>query len=132
MNIRPLNLSSDLCRCPRCRYRRMTEHYTKPEPQTGGEPDAGEHECRLAYSDLRHPDMFELDAMSNVLTVFWSGDIHEPYDITLASVSTPEKLLGFLQFVGAVGWEHATQRRIGYLIEALARHFEWDIQVFWD
>lgn len=78
----------------------------------------------LEPSDPRHKEMFRIDLDLGYLDLYWGG---YEYPIELSRIDTPTSFLFVLSHVLAKDWEHATGRRAGRLVRALAAYFKWDL-----
>jgi 5-methylcytosine-specific restriction endonuclease McrA len=81
-------------------------------------------QATLAPNDPDHDDMFAFDLKQGYIDVYWSG---MEYSFELCRLDQPAKLLWFVQHIAKKGWRHTTGRRISRLIEAVAKHFGWNL-----
>lgn len=58
------------------------------------------------------------------LTIRWSG---HPYEIALADIDTPKKMVRWIVHLGRKRWPEMTPQRLAHMTNAIAERFGWEI-----
>lgn len=81
-----------------------------------------EFQRTLAPHDPRHKKMFAFHEGGTWLEIYWGGGAY-PYEMD--RFKSPDDIIWFIHHISAKTWKHATLRRVGYLIAAIAQRKNW-------